>query len=61
MAGSCREPISRSTRRRRSTAAPDYVFILPWNVKDEIIAQLSHIREWGGQFIVPIPTATVLP
>jgi hypothetical protein len=39
---------------------PDYVFILPWNVKDEIVAQLSHIREWGGQFIVPIPTATVL-
>jgi SAM-dependent methyltransferase len=40
---------------------PDYVFILPWNVKDEIVAQLSHIREWGGQFIVPIPTARVLP
>jgi SAM-dependent methyltransferase len=40
---------------------PDYVFILPWNVKDEIVAQLSHIREWGGRFIVPIPTATVLP
>jgi SAM-dependent methyltransferase len=40
---------------------PDYVFVLPWNVKDEIVAQLSHIREWGGQFIVPIPTATVLP
>jgi hypothetical protein len=40
---------------------PDYVFILPWNVKDEIMAQLSHIREWGGQFIVPIPSARVLP
>jgi hypothetical protein len=40
---------------------PDYVFILPWNVKDEIVAQLSHIREWGGQFIVPIPAARVLP
>ncbi len=39
---------------------PDYVFILPWNVKDEIVAQLSHIRDWGGQFIVPIPTATVV-
>jgi hypothetical protein len=39
---------------------PDYVFILPWNVKDEIIAQLAHIREWGGQFIVPIPSARVL-
>jgi SAM-dependent methyltransferase len=40
---------------------PDYVFILPWNVKDEIVAQLSHIREWGARFIVPIPSATVLP
>jgi hypothetical protein len=39
---------------------PDYVFILPWNVQDEIIAQLSYIRDWGGQFIVPIPTARVL-
>lgn len=40
---------------------PDYVFILPWNVKDEIIAQLAHIRDWGGKFIVPIPSARVLP
>jgi hypothetical protein len=40
---------------------PDYVFILPWNVKDEIIAQLAHIRKWGGKFIIPIPSATVLP
>jgi C-methyltransferase C-terminal domain/Putative zinc binding domain/Methyltransferase domain len=40
---------------------PDYVFILPWNVRDEIEAQLSYIREWGGQFIVPIPSARVLP
>jgi 2-polyprenyl-3-methyl-5-hydroxy-6-metoxy-1,4-benzoquinol methylase len=39
---------------------PDYVFILPWNVQDEIVAQLSHIREWGGGFIVPIPSARVL-
>jgi hypothetical protein len=39
---------------------PDYVFILPWNVQEEIINQLAHIREWGGQFIVPIPTARVL-
>lgn len=34
---------------------PDYVFILPWNFLDEIIKQLSFIREWGGIFIVPIP------
>jgi SAM-dependent methyltransferase len=34
---------------------PDYVFILPWNFKDEIMKQLSFIREWGGKFVVPIP------
>jgi hypothetical protein len=38
---------------------PDYVLILPWNLKDEIVAQLSYIREWGGQFIVPIPELMV--
>lgn len=40
---------------------PDYVFILPWNFKDEIIQQVSYIREWGGQFIVPIPEVKVYP
>ncbi|HKQ71642.1 MAG TPA: class I SAM-dependent methyltransferase [Polyangiaceae bacterium] len=39
---------------------PDYIFILPWNLKDEIMAQLAHAREWGAKFIVPIPVATVL-
>lgn len=34
---------------------PDYVFILPWNLKDEIMSQLSYVREWGGRFLVPIP------
>jgi hypothetical protein len=38
---------------------PDYVLILPWNVKDEIIAQMSQIRGWGGKFVVPIPRVTV--
>jgi hypothetical protein len=41
-------------------AKPDYIFILPWNLKDEIMAQLKHVRSWGGRFIVPIPEATVL-
>src|SRR5258706_4408592 len=38
---------------------PDYVFILPWNLKDEIMDQLAFIAEWGGQFLVPIPELTV--
>jgi SAM-dependent methyltransferase len=38
---------------------PDYLLILPWNLKDEIIQQTSYIREWGGQFVVPIPEVTV--
>jgi hypothetical protein len=40
-------------------ARPDYVLILPWNLKDEISTQAAYVREWGGQFVVPIPTATV--
>jgi len=38
---------------------PDYVFILPWNFKDEIMEQQAYIREWGGKFIVPIPEVKV--
>ena len=34
---------------------PDYLLILPWNLKDEIMKQMSFIRTWGGEFIVPIP------
>jgi hypothetical protein len=39
---------------------PDYVLILPWNLKKEISAQLSHIQEWGAQLIVPIPRPRIL-
>jgi hypothetical protein len=38
---------------------PDYVFILPWNFKEEIMTQLSFIRSWGGKFIVPIPQVKI--
>jgi C-methyltransferase C-terminal domain/Putative zinc binding domain/Methyltransferase domain len=38
---------------------PDYVLILPWNLRQEIAAQLSYIRDWGGKFVVPIPEVTV--
>ena len=44
---------------RISITKPDYVLILPWNLKDEITAQLSMIREWGGRFVVPIPRAEI--
>jgi SAM-dependent methyltransferase len=40
---------------------PDYLLILPWNLKDEIIAQNAFIREWGGQFVVPLPETKVYP
>jgi SAM-dependent methyltransferase len=40
---------------------PDVVLILPWNLKDEIMDQLSFIREWGGQFAVRTPELTLLP
>ena len=38
---------------------PDYVLILPWNFKDEIMNQMSSIRDWGGRFVVPIPEVKV--
>jgi 2-polyprenyl-3-methyl-5-hydroxy-6-metoxy-1,4-benzoquinol methylase len=40
---------------------PDYLVILPWNLKDEIMSQMAHIREWGGKFVVCIPEVKVIP
>jgi len=39
---------------------PDYVFILPWNLTDEIVGQMGYVREWGGKFVVPIPKVRVI-
>lgn len=39
---------------------PDYVLILPWNLADEIVAQMAGVRDWGGQFVVPIPTVRII-
>jgi SAM-dependent methyltransferase len=50
-------PIFHPDRIRQTR--PDYVLILPWNLKEEIMNQLSYIREWGGRFIVPIPEVSV--
>lgn len=41
-------------------AKPDFLVILPWNIKDEIIGQTSYIREWGGKFVIPIPSVEIL-
>jgi len=39
---------------------PDYVVILPWNLKAEVVAQLSYIRDWGGQFVTAVPSLEIL-
>jgi SAM-dependent methyltransferase len=36
-------------------ARPDYILVLPWNLRDEIVQQMRHIADWGGKFVVPIP------
>lgn len=38
---------------------PDYLLLLPWNLREEIMQQMGFIREWGGQFVVPIPETKV--
>lgn len=49
-----------SPERVRETR-PDYLLILPWNLRDEIVEQMACIREWGGQFVLPIPEVHVVP
>ncbi|HYN18086.1 MAG TPA: class I SAM-dependent methyltransferase, partial [Actinomycetes bacterium] len=44
---------------RLAETRPDYILILPWNLKDEIIEQLAYARDWGARFVVPIPEVTV--
>jgi hypothetical protein len=39
---------------------PDYLVILPWNLADEILSQCAYIRQWGGKFVLPIPSLTLL-
>ncbi|HET9395733.1 MAG TPA: methyltransferase C-terminal domain-containing protein, partial [Nitrospiraceae bacterium] len=41
-------------------ARPDYILILPWNLKNEILDQMDHIKDWGGKFVVPIPTIEIV-
>jgi SAM-dependent methyltransferase len=51
-------PIYAPSRIRETR--PDYILILPWNLRTEIVEQLGYVREWGAKFIVPIPEAKVL-
>ena len=41
-------------------AKPDYLLVLPWNLKDEITRQMRHIGDWGGRFVIPIPEVHVI-
>ena len=51
-------PIEAPDRMRETK--PDYVLVLPWNIKDEIMEQMRYIREWNGRFIIPIPKIQVI-
>lgn len=45
---------------RIAKTKPDYLLILPWNLRSEVIEQMAHIRDWGGKFVVPIPRLEIL-
>ena len=52
--------ISIHTPEKISETKPHYVLILPWTIQEEVIEQMSMVRSWGGQFVVPIHDVTVL-
>ena len=53
-----RVPIMSETQLKKDK--PDYIVIFPWNIQDEIIEQLAYIREWGGKFVIFIPSMRVI-
>jgi SAM-dependent methyltransferase len=53
-----RIPVKNPDRIREDR--PDYVLILPWNIREEIVEQMEYIREWGGRFIIPVPHVRIL-
>jgi hypothetical protein len=44
---------------RVAATRPDYVLILPWNLRDEVTEQMSHVRSWGGRFVTAVPETVV--
>jgi len=42
------------------TARPDYILILPWNLKNEIVEQMGYVGDWGAKFVLPIPTVAIV-
>jgi hypothetical protein len=59
-AGSARRASPAVNELQDYEAANGFLEILPWNLKDEIVQQMRHVRDWGGQFIVPIPEVHVI-
>ena len=53
----CRLPIVPEAHLKQ--ARPDYVVILPWNLRAEVMAQLVYIREWGGKFVTAVPSLKI--
>ena len=39
---------------------PDYVLILPWNIRDEVMSQMSYIKSWGAKFVIPLPHVEII-
>lgn len=54
----CRIPIVAEAHLKQHK--PDYVVILPWNLRSEVVEQLAYIREWGGQFVTVVPSLKVI-
>ena len=54
----CRIPIMSESQLKQTK--PDYVLILPWNLRDEVVEQLAYIREWGAMFVAAVPSLKVV-
>lgn len=46
--------------QRLAQTRPDFVLVLPWNLREEIVSQLAYVRDWGGRFVLPIPRLEVI-